>query len=78
VQGAARDIESSVSSAARDVESGVREVETQLGEHSADTSSLAALPPLAEPPAEPADTARAAAPPSEPPRQARLPGFDPL
>jgi len=80
VQGAAREIETSMNTAVRDVEAGVRSVETQLNEHAADAPapSPASLPPLAEPPpAEPAP-APAAAAPAEPPRQGRLPGFDPL
>ena len=71
VQGAAREIETSMTGAAQEVASGVREVESQLAEPAAE------LPPLAEPVAEPAETAHAAAS-AEPPRQARLPGFDPL
>lgn len=83
VQSAAREIQTSVSSAARDFESGVRDVETQLGEAAAADS--VPLPPPGEPaPADrPGDAAQdAGAPPGagsgEPPRQARLPGFDPL
>jgi sec-independent protein translocase protein TatB len=53
------------------VQGAAREVESQLAEPAAE------LPPLAEPVAEPAETAHAAAS-AEPPRQARLPGFDPL
>ena len=75
VQGAAREIETSMSTAARDLESGVREVESQLSEQAPETPSASSLPPLAEPPAAGKDTA---AVPAEPPRQARLPGFDPL
>jgi len=71
VQGAAREIETSMTGAAQEVASGVREVESQLAEPAAE------LPPLAEPAAVPAETAHAAAS-AEPPRQARLPGFDPL
>ena len=77
VQGAAREIETSMSTAARDLEGGMREVETQLGEHATDVAPPSSLPPLAEPPAGSADAASASAP-AEPPRQARLPGFDPL
>ena len=77
VQGAAREIETSMNTAMRDVETGVRSVESQLNEHATDAPlpSPASLPPLAEPPpAEPA----AATVSAEPPRQGRLPGFDPL
>ncbi len=80
VQGAAREIETSMNTAMRDVEAGVRSVESQLNEHAADApaSSAASLPPLAEPsPAEPVPAAAGAAP-ADPPRQGRLPGFDPL
>ncbi|MDH4182283.1 MAG: Sec-independent protein translocase protein TatB [Betaproteobacteria bacterium] len=77
VQGAAREIETSVTGAARDLESGVRSVEDGLRDQPAEAPAAAALPPLAEPapepPPAPARTAEA-----EPPRQARLPGFDPL
>jgi len=77
VQGAAREIETSMTGAAQEVASGVREVESQLAEPAADMPSRAELPPLAEPAAEPAETVHATAS-AEPPRQARLPGFDPL
>ena len=77
VQGAAREIETSMQTTAHDLESGVRDVETQLAEHASDTPPPSSLPPLAEPPA---GTAPGAPGPSEvaAPRQARLPGFDPL
>jgi sec-independent protein translocase protein TatB len=77
VQGAAREIETSVTGAARDLESGVRSVEDELRDRPAETPSAAALPQLAEPAPEP-PPAPARAAEAEPPRQARLPGFDPL
>jgi sec-independent protein translocase protein TatB len=77
VQGAAREIETSMSTAARDLESGVRDVETQLSEHADDAPSPSSLPPLAEPVPDSGASAHAKAD-AEPPRQARLPGFDPL
>ncbi|HEX4884965.1 MAG TPA: Sec-independent protein translocase protein TatB [Casimicrobiaceae bacterium] len=82
VQGAAQELHSSVSGAARDFESSVRSVESQLNDAGSGTPPASALPPLAEPPAEPGATPPAApaggagaAPES---KQARLPGFDPL
>ncbi len=76
VQTAAKDLETSMTSAAREVESGVRSVESQLNAAAApaeaataaDTfpSGLIETPPPAAP--------EAAAP--EPPRQGSLPGFD--
>ncbi len=77
VQTAAKDLETSMSSAAREVESGVRSVESQLNAAAApaeaataaaDTfpSGLIETPPPAAP--------ETAAP--EPPRQGSLPGFD--
>lgn len=79
VQGAAQELQSSVNSAARDFESSVRSVESQLNDAGSGTPPASALPPLAEPPAEPGATppagVGAAAPES---KQARLPGFDPL
>ena len=80
VQGAAREIETSMSSAVRDLETGAREIEKDFadaGAAAAAPAAAAALPPLAEPPAEaPADAAKPAAPPEPPARQASLPGFD--
>ena len=65
MQGAAREFEQSVNTAANEVTSGVREVERDLNA----AASEAHPAPLAEP---------APAPPSAeaPPRQAALPGFD--
>jgi sec-independent protein translocase protein TatB len=79
VQGAAREIETSMNSAIRDVESSAREVGKELsdaGAQAADTASAASLPPLAEPPAAPAAEAKPAAEPGPQVRQASLPGFD--
>jgi sec-independent protein translocase protein TatB len=77
VQGAAREIETSMTSAVRDFETGAREVEKELSDVDAAATGAAALPPLAEPPA--ATPPAAASPPAEPEppaRQASLPGFD--
>ena len=80
VQGAAREIETSMSSAVRDLETGARDIEKGFegaGAAAAEApAGASALPPLAEPPpAEP--SAAAPAGPAEPPaRQASLPGFD--
>ena len=77
VQGAAREIETSMTSAVRDFETGAREVEKELSGVGAAATGAAALPPLAEPPA--ATPPAAASPPAEPEppaRQASLPGFD--
>ncbi len=80
VQGAAREIETSMSSAVRDFETGARDIEkgfAEAGAAAAETpAGASALPPLAEPPpAEP--SAAVPAGPAEPPaRQASLPGFD--
>ena len=77
VQGAAREIETSMTSAVRDFETGARAVEKQLSDVGAAATGAAALPPLAEPPA--AAPPAAASPPAEPEppaRQASLPGFD--
>ena len=83
VQGAARDIEQSMTSAAREVETGVRSVEAQLnaaeaantanpapGATDADAASAGRTPSSALPAAAP-DTGG-----SEAPRQAALPGFE--
>ena len=77
VQGAAREIETSMTSAVRDFETGAREVEKELSGVGAAATGAAALPPLAEPPA--ATPPAAGSPPAEPEppaRQASLPGFD--
>jgi sec-independent protein translocase protein TatB len=76
VQTAAQEIETSVSKAARDFETGVRGVEGQLNDAAREGEGAAALPALAEPPAESTPPAGPSA--GEPPRQSRLPGFDPL
>jgi sec-independent protein translocase protein TatB len=84
VQSTAQELQNSVTSAARDFESGVRNVESQLNDATADTPAPASsLPPLAEPPADgpPASTpatADATAGGPDAPKQGRLPGFDPL
>jgi sec-independent protein translocase protein TatB len=77
VQGAVREIETSMTSAVRDFETGAREVEKELSGVGAAATGAAALPPLAEPPA--ATPPAAGSPPAEPEppaRQASLPGFD--
>ena len=85
VQTAARDIETSISSAAHEVESGVRAVESDLNAAAKGEPQVAAaemrplsVRPLETAPAEPvAASPSAAAPPAaEPPRQASLPGFE--
>jgi sec-independent protein translocase protein TatB len=82
VQGAAREIETSVSSAVRDIETGARTMEKDLADAGAAATApagmgAAALPPLAEPAADPpAAAAGPAAEPEPPARQASLPGFD--
>ena len=79
VQGAAREIETSMTSAVRDFETGAREVEKELSYVGAAATGAAALPPIAEPPA--ATPPAAGSPPAEPEppaRQASLPGFDPF
>jgi len=76
MQGAARDIEQTVRTAANDVATGVRNVESELNSAAAqatDTSAAAAAPSGAAPPAVPAPPARGEEAPS---RQAALPGFD--
>jgi len=74
VQSAARDFESSVSTAARDIESGARSVESELASvASVPPDVAAALPPIAEPPADVTPFADA---PLDPPRQGQLPGLD--
>jgi sec-independent protein translocase protein TatB len=84
VQTAARDIETSISSAAHEVESGVRTVESDLnaaatGEPraAAEMRPLSVRPMETAPPEPAAATPAAPAPPAvEPPRQASLPGFE--
>jgi len=71
MQGAAREFEQSVTSAASEVQAGVRNVERELND--------AAATPAGSAPATPAaDSAHAAQPAheGEPSRQAALPGFD--
>jgi sec-independent protein translocase protein TatB len=73
MQGAAREFEQSVTSAASEVQAGVRSVERDLNEAAGGNASAT---PAAEP-ASPTNTAAApAAPAGEPPRQPTLPGFD--
>jgi sec-independent protein translocase protein TatB len=68
MQGAAREFEQSVQTAASDVATGVRNVERELNDAGAA---------VAESPApEAAPAAPATPPPAEAPRQAALPGFD--
>ena len=90
MQGAARELQQTVTNAANDMATGVRNVERELNE--AGTEALAAAPaeaaavpepaaPPSSPPATPAPTdtsavAVTAAASPEPPRQAALPGFD--
>jgi sec-independent protein translocase protein TatB len=84
VQTAARDFETSMTSAVRDVQSGVRSVESELNAGATPAPAAEAQTPAAEaqtfptgliePSAPSAPDAGPAAP--EPPRQASLPGFD--
>jgi sec-independent protein translocase protein TatB len=77
VQGAAREIETSMTSAARDFETGAREVGKELSDTGTAAAEAASLPPLAEPPAAaPPAAASPTAAPEPPARQASLPGFD--
>jgi sec-independent protein translocase protein TatB len=77
VQGAAREIETSMTSAVRDFETGARDVEKELAGVGAAAAETATLPPLAEPPAAaPPEAASPPAAPEPPARQASLPGFD--
>ena len=72
MQGAAREFEQSVTSAASEVQAGVRNVEREL-------SDAAATPAAGSAPATPAAESPPAAQPAhegEPSRQAALPGFD--
>jgi sec-independent protein translocase protein TatB len=74
VQGAARDIEQSVTHAAHEVESGVRSVETQLNEAASETPSASqSVQPAG---AEPGAAQPAHATPESKPQQASLPGFE--
>ena len=77
VQGAAREIETSMTSAVRDFETGARDVEKELAGVGTAAAEAATLPPLAEPPAAaPPAAASPPAAPESPARQASLPGFD--
>ncbi len=72
MQGAAREFEQSVTSAASEVQAGVRNVERELND-------AAATPAAGSAPATPAAESTSAAEPAregEPSRQAALPGFD--
>lgn len=72
MQGAAREFEQSVTSAASEVQAGVRNVERELND-------AAATPAAGSAPATPAAESASAAQPAhegEPSRQAALPGFD--
>ena len=66
MQGAARDFEQTVKTAASDVRAGVQNVERELNEAGAAPVSASSLPALETPPAEPTAAER----------QAPLPGFD--
>lgn len=80
VQSAAKDFETSMTSAARDVESGVRNVESELnaGASAGSGGAPAALPAASAGSAGDSGDAAAspAAPAADAPRQASLPGFD--
>ncbi|MGE5089831.1 MAG: Sec-independent protein translocase protein TatB [Candidatus Levyibacteriota bacterium] len=85
MQGAARELQQTVTNAANDVATGVRNVERELNEAGAQALAEAPAEPAAAQPAPPAASAPADAPPvavaaaavpSELPRQAALPGFD--
>lgn len=85
MQGAARDFEQSVTSAANEVSAGVRNVERELNDAAGEKASGAAPAQLASAGADvagatPVEGATQAAPPgaapAEAPRQAALPGFD--
>ena len=73
MQGAARDFQQSVTTAANEMQSGLRNVERELNEAGrSSAASTSPAPPLTEPPAPIVES-----PPSaEPPRQSALPGFD--
>ena len=66
VQGAARDFEQSVTTAANDVRTGVRNVERELNESAGASQAGEPAPP----------SARAPAGETAPPQQGALPGFD--
>ena len=92
MQGAARELQQTVSNAANDMATGVRNVERELND--AGTEAMATAPAAAAPdaagvpeavappspapatPADPSGVAAVAAAQSEPPRQAALPGFE--
>ena len=90
MQGAARELQQTVTSAANDMATGVRNVERELNEAGADAlaaapAESAAVPEAAAPhspppataaPADPSGVAPVAATQPEPPRQAALPGFE--
>ena len=83
MQGAARELQQTVTNAANEVATGVRNVERELNEAGAQALAEAPAEPAAPQSAPPAAPAPADAPPvavaavpSEPPRQAALPGFD--
>jgi sec-independent protein translocase protein TatB len=76
MQGAARELEQTVRTAANDVATGVRNVETELNSAAAQaTDTSAASTPAASTPA-PAIPAAPSASEEPPPRQGALPGFD--
>jgi len=74
MQGAARDFEQSVKTAANDFTTGVRSVEQELN-NAASTAAAPAAEPKAAPAAEP-KAAPAATEAADAPKQAALPGFD--
>jgi sec-independent protein translocase protein TatB len=84
MQGAARELQQTVSNAANDVATGVHNVERELNEAGAGVLATASTEPPATPAAasvvpvaaEAAVAHTAAAVPPEPPRQAALPGFE--
>jgi sec-independent protein translocase protein TatB len=90
MQGAARELQQTVTNAANEMATGVRNVERELNEAGAQAlaaapAEAAAVPEAAAPPSSPLATpaptdasavAVTAAAPTEPPRQAALPGFD--
>ena len=76
MQGAAREFEQSVTSAAGDVQAGVRSVEHELNEAAAGTASVAPAAASASPATPSAAQPAPAAPANESSRQSTLPGFD--
>lgn len=84
MQGAARELQQTVTNAANDMATGVRNVQSQLNDAGAEALATVPSEPAAPPaaasaapaPAEPAAVTTAATAPPEPPRQAALPGFD--